>query len=63
MDEGVVTWSTNVSVGPLPKRKHMAGRYEVRVIVYHVYDLKAHGHEIFPDVYVKARIKGQRAWK
>ena len=40
-------------------RNHVKGRFEVRVVVHHVYDLKAHGKEIFPDAFVEARIKGR----
>ena len=63
VDQGVWTWSTSVSVGsPRSLQYHVKGRYEVRVVVHHVYELVRHGHEIFPDVYVKARILGRGPW-
>ena len=53
-------WSTSVSVSPVcTVRDHVKGRYEVCVVVHHVYELRSHGKEIFPDVYVETHILGR----
>ena len=48
-DEGVKTWVDECSVSRVcPLRDHVKGRYEVRVVVHLVYELRPHG-KIFPQ--------------